>query len=245
LKVVLLADVKDHGPGEHDYPLWQKQWRKLLEGSPSGATKVRVAAAWRWPTPEQLAGADLLVMFCYPGTPTGRTWQPAQIEQLKSYLARGGGFVLIHSATYTVLDLSQSDGQKLLALTGLAFGKSIRYRHGPLELKIAALNDPICLGLPPTIALSDEPYWPPTGDLGRVRVLATSDEATAPKDDRRPQPVLWTHVCGKGRVLGCVLGHYSRTFDDPYFRILLLRGMAWAAGESPYRFDGLVLQKAD
>jgi hypothetical protein len=28
--------------------------------------------------------------------------------------------------------------------------------------------------------------------------------------------------------------------DDPYFRILLLRGMAWAAGESPYRFDELV-----
>src|SRR5690606_6796201 len=28
---------------------------------------------------------------------------------------------------------------------------------------------------------------------------------------------------------------------DPYFRIMLLRGMAWAAGESPYRFDPLVL----
>jgi type 1 glutamine amidotransferase len=42
---------------------------------------------------------------------------------------------------------------------------------------------------------------------------------------------------GKGRVFGCVLGHYAATFDDPFFRILLLRGMAWAAGESPYRWD--------
>jgi hypothetical protein len=46
----------------------------------------------------------------------------------------------------------------------------------------------------------------------------------------------------KGRVFGCVPGHYTWTFDDPYFRLLLLRGMAWAAGESPYRFDSLVLR---
>jgi len=29
------------------------------------------------------------------------------------------------------------------------------------------------------------------------------------------------------------------TFDDPLARLLLLRGMAWAAGTSPYRFDAL------
>ncbi len=43
-------------------------------------------------------------------------------------------------------------------------------------------------------------------------------------------------------AISCILGHYTWTFDDPYFRILLLRGMAWAAGESPYRFERLVLR---
>jgi type 1 glutamine amidotransferase len=56
--------------------------------------------------------------------------------------------------------------------------------------------------------------------------------------------MFWTHQPGPGRVFGCVLGHYTWTFDDPYFRVLVLRGIAWAAGESPYRFDPLVLRGA-
>ena len=38
------------------------------------------------------------------------------------------------------------------------------------------------------------------------------------------------------------LGHFDWTFDDPFFRTILLRGIAWAAGESPYRFDPLILR---
>src|SRR5205823_9033143 len=30
LRVVLVAGKKDHGPGEHDYPAWQKTWARLL-----------------------------------------------------------------------------------------------------------------------------------------------------------------------------------------------------------------------
>jgi hypothetical protein len=32
LNIVLLADKKDHGPNEHDYPLWQKRWSLLIGG---------------------------------------------------------------------------------------------------------------------------------------------------------------------------------------------------------------------
>ncbi len=32
IHLVLLADVKDHGPGAHDYPLWQKRWALLIGG---------------------------------------------------------------------------------------------------------------------------------------------------------------------------------------------------------------------
>jgi len=54
--------------------------------------------------------------------------------------------------------------------------------------------------------------------------------------------MFYCYQYGKGRVFSCIPGHYNWTFDDPYFRILMLRGMAWAAGESPYRFDRLVLR---
>ena len=43
--------------------------------------------------------------------------------------------------------------------------------------------------------------------------------------------MVWTFNKGNGRVFGTVLGHYYTTFEDPLFRVLVLRGMAWAAGE--------------
>ena len=54
--------------------------------------------------------------------------------------------------------------------------------------------------------------------------------------------MLWCHEVGKGRVFGCVPGHLARTFDDLLFRVLLFRGIAWAAGGPVYRLDRLVLE---
>lgn len=45
---------------------------------------------------------------------------------------------------------------------------------------------------------------------------------------------------GKGRVFVCIPGHFTWTFDDPAFRVLLLlRGMAWASGEPLDRWPEL------
>ncbi|MHC4404179.1 MAG: ThuA domain-containing protein [Planctomycetota bacterium] len=265
LHVVLLADDKDHGPGAHDYPLWQQRWALLLGGRQAadesvkqvnlfgpptrpdqkdiflGAANVKVTKAWQWPSKEQFETADLIVMQCYRSGGPKRTWNDERIDELEAYLARGGGFVVVHPATYTLRDLSRPGGRRVAALTGLAFDGSIIVRHGPVKLRTVAQDHPICWGLPETIDLIDEPYWPPIGELNKVTVLAVSDESI-PKgsDDLSPQPMFWTAHHGKGRIFGCVPGHFIWTFDDPYFRILLLRGMAWAAGQSPYRFDSLV-----
>jgi type 1 glutamine amidotransferase len=50
---------------------------------------------------------------------------------------------------------------------------------------------------------------------------------------------LWARQTGKGRVFVSIPGHYTWTFDDPLFRLLLLRGIAWTAGESVDRFNEL------
>ena len=265
IHVVLLADVKDHGPGAHDYPCWQDRWTLLLGGAgaakastrqvnlhgppadaprellAAGLPNVEVSTAWKWPDDEQFQEADLIAMFCYRSGGARRTWNDRQVNRLQRFIEQGGGFVAIHPATYTLRDLSQPGGDRVAALTGLAYDKSILVRHGPMTVRVAAPDHPICLGLPPSFDLVDEPYWPPVGDLGKVTVLATSDEAV-PKDSGNvtPQPMFWTARHGKGRIFACVPGHFVFTFDDPYFRALLLRGMAWAAGESPYRFDPLI-----
>jgi type 1 glutamine amidotransferase len=94
--------------------------------------------------------------------------------------------------------------------------------------------------------LVDESYFPPAPALDptRVEVLATSEEVAVDGQHAAPQPMFWTYEVGKGRVYGCVLGHYNWTFDSPYFRLLLLRGVAWAAQEDPRRFDPVVLRGA-
>ena len=51
LNIVLVAGDKDHGPGEHDYPAWQRSWSTLL----GSAENVAIDTAWVWPTDEQLA----------------------------------------------------------------------------------------------------------------------------------------------------------------------------------------------
>src|SRR4029453_16907226 len=54
IRVVLVAGPKDHGPGEHDYPAWQKSWAELL----GAGDKIEVTTAWEWPAKEEFAKAD-------------------------------------------------------------------------------------------------------------------------------------------------------------------------------------------
>ena len=256
LQVVLLADRKDHGADEHDYPRWQSRWALLLGGGAAssapaanlygpdrphsslaqGSPQIRVATAEQWPSAEQWKTADSIVAFCYVA------WTPERISQLGQYLDRGGGLVVIHSATWTKPQAS-ADVAAVLGVGGFQ-----NWRHGAVSLETTQPEHPICLGLPRVLPLVDESYWPPTPsiDATDVRVLAGSEEQNELAD--RPavslQPMFWTYQRSQGRVFGCVPGHYSWTFDDPYFRLWLLRGIAWSAHESPYRLDDLVLRSA-
>jgi type 1 glutamine amidotransferase len=257
LKILLVAFKKDHGPNEHDYPLWQKRWQLLLGGKsapdPSekqvnlygpaprgnpdeilaGAPRVQVKTASGWPSKDNLRWADLMVMFCYGG------WNEGKLQELEEFLSRGGGFVAVHPAVITDKKLSA----RLADLIGLAWENGYTgWRHGAMDLKITARDHPICRGLPETIHFLDEAYWPLKGDRKKITVIGASEEAVKDSRETRPEPMFYTYRRGKGRVFSCILGHYTWTFDDPYFRIIFLRGMAWAAGESPYRFDPLALR---
>ena len=225
LRILLVAGPKDHGPGEHDYPAWQQAWAPLL----AKARNVTVATAWQWPTREQLKSTDILV--CYFKSP----WTADQINDVKSLHARGGGLVLLHWAI-----APDKEFVKHREITGLTY-KAAQFRHGPVELKLAG-DHPILRGLPRTLHFVDESYWPLLGDPAQVTMLGTSDEKVNKTDDTLTAvPVLWTYEppTAKGRSFVSILGHYAWTFDDPYFRLLVLRGMAWSAGESCYRFDAL------
>ena len=217
LRIVLCAGPKDHGPGEHDYPVWQQRWLKLL----SLADEVSVEAADKWPTPEQLSKAGVIVFYSNnPG------WSLDRAKELDAFLNRGGGLVYIH---FAVDGHEQCD--ELAQRIGLAWrGGVSKFRHGPIDLKFEP--HPITQGFRET-HLEDESYWNLTGSEKNIQMLARAVE------ESQMQPLIWAREQGKGRVFVSIPGHFTWTFDDPLFRLLILRGIAWSGRQPLNRFNDL------
>jgi type 1 glutamine amidotransferase len=225
VRIVLVAGKKDHGVGEHDYPAWQKAWAALFRR----ASKVEVATAWEWPERDEFRKADVMVFYQHGD------WTAERATDIDAFLERGGGLVYIHWAVD-----GRGDAPGFARRIGLASrGGKIKYRHGPLDLSFSRdAGQPIARNFD-RLKLVDESYWMLTGELPKERVIATQEE------DRGPRPLFWTVEHGRGRVFVSIPGHYSWTFDDPLYRVILLRGIAWAAHESVDRFNDLVWPGAD
>jgi putative heme-binding domain-containing protein len=224
MKIVLVAGPKDHGPGEHDYPAWQKVWQRLL----SMDETCTVETAQQWPSEEQLKSADVLVFY-----QQGK-WTADRARDMDAFLGRGGGAVYIHYAVD-----GGTDAPGFAQRIGLAWqGGRSKFRHGPLDLGFDPAKDhPIARNFT-KLHLHDESYWQLVGDPKKITLLATGPE------DNAEQPLFWTMQPGKARVFVSIPGHFSWSFDDPLFRVLLLRGIAWTAGEPVDRFNELVLPGA-
>jgi type 1 glutamine amidotransferase len=123
-----------------------------------------------------------------------------------------------------------------------SLGGSIRYRHGAMNVDMTPGKDhPIARNfdqLEHGLNIEDEAYWKLTGDPSQLNLIGTSVE------DGAPQPTFWTVERGRGRVFVSIPGHYMWTFDDPAFRTLLLRGIAWTARRDVDRFNEIVLVDA-
>jgi putative heme-binding domain-containing protein len=219
LQLVLVAGEQDHPRGEHDYPAWQQAWRELLAID----ALTQVTTAWTWPSAEQFQTADVIVFY------QRGDWTAERAADVDAFLARGGGLVYVHWAV---------DGRQhapaFAQRIGLASGEGSKYRHGPLELGFeSGPAHPISRNFD-KVSFVDESYWNLTGDVSKVRVLATGSE------EGQPVPLFWTLEPSRGRVFVSILGHFAWTFDDPLFRTLLLRGIAWTAREPVDRYNPLV-----
>lgn len=220
ITVVLVSGKKDHGPGEHDYPAWSKAWKELL----GVAEKTTVQTADEWPSAAQLGKADVLVFY------QKGSWTADRAKDMDAFLARGGGTVYVHWAVE-----GGAEAPGFAQRIGLASNASrLRFRHGPLDLGFeTGARHPIGRNFD-KLHLHDESYWQMVGDPKRITPLATG------KEDGKDWPLFWALEPAKGRVVVSIPGHFAWTFDDPLFRVLLLRGIAWAAREPVDRFNDLV-----
>jgi type 1 glutamine amidotransferase len=206
--------------------------------------RVTVDQAMYFPKKEQWEKADLVVFYLWPGI----KWDYQLVD---AYQKRGGGLIFIHLA------VMQGSGEELSKRIGMAWDP----RNGatkwgllptPVTLTDAGLKSPIFEGFPRKFDFAEELYWNLRGDPEGVRPLVTSPAGPAiankplsnpPKIedlDGKAWPVMWTKEVGRGKVFVTVTGHNYFTFNDPYFRIILLRAMAWAMNESFDPFKPLV-----
>jgi hypothetical protein len=127
------------------------------------------------------------------------------------------------------------DSGALAERIGLAWRPNAsKFRHGALDLTFVDSSHAITRNFQASLHLIDESYWKLAGDLDHVHVLATATE------ENEPCPLLWTYERGAARVFVCIPGHYTWTFDDPLFRVLVLRGIAWCAQQNdPDRLGAL------
>ena len=228
---------RNHAEGAHEFVKAKDLFVDLL----GAVGRVTVDTAKLFPTKSQWEKADLVVFY-------------VQLEALKKpdfdlmddYLRRGGGLIVIHAAMI-------SSGDDVARRFGLAWDReATRWGVLPAASRInTEIDHEIFRGFPESIELVDELYWNLGGDLNAITVLATSQAGppfasqgppTSDQLDGKSWPLFWTKQIGKGRVFGSIPGHNLFTFNDAYFRIILLRAMAWAMNESFDPFKPLVTQ---
>ncbi len=243
LRVFIRSGPKTHGPGAHDHPRFLAEWTTLLNARGAVATGGNT-----FPTADQLAATDVLVLHA----PEAGNIDLADRAHLNTFLARGGGLVVIHAA----------------AVSGdPAWYKSIiggSWRHGttqwleaPMHLYFADRRHPITqdvsnwqmddeiyydMDLSPDIRVLATAYTPKaidTGGRGNREAQARAAEAVALRKgvniyDHQPQ--MWTYertVEGGTRpyrAFVSIPGHRYENFHRPNYRAILLRGIAWAGG---------------
>ena len=239
IHILWLYGPEDHGGGEHDYIRVKELFVPMLKS----IARVTVEEAYLFPSKDQFDRADLMIQFLHLPDLTNQ-----QLEHFQGFVNGGGSVVSIHESCI-IRPLARAE--KLAKCIGCSW-KGNRDSHWgkfshdhPLFLKT---DHPAFKGLPELVRLNDESYW---SLLKReeVEVIGTiapakdnagsSFEDVLGSSDARSE-AFWTYSSGKGRVFGTTTGHYTYTYFDPIYRLLLLRGIAWCLEEDPAPFMPLV-----
>ena len=216
LRVFILAGEKTHGPagnGLHDYPTFLTDWTKLLT-----ARGAVVQGALRFPTADELARTDVLVIF----KGDGGTCSPAERAVLEPYLTRGGGLVVLHDG------MCSDDAVWFSKMAGAAKQHGEKnFSAGLIKLHFDDRVHPITKGLS-DFELDDEAFFL-LRKAPEMHVLAT---APLPSNGEvTPQVWVYETTMPGGqpfRSFVWMQGHKYASFEVPASQTLILRGIAWA-----------------
>jgi uncharacterized protein len=178
---------------------------------------------------ELLADADALVVDGLWWRMDGSAYDPWRAEHaysppeatraaITSYVHGGGGLLAVHTAS-----ICFDDWPEWGDVVGGAWhwGVSWHPPFGPVTATVVG-DHPVVADLPDLVELDDEVY----GDLDLrpgIEVLVTARRSP----DDAPQPVVWLHHFGEGRVVYDGFGHDVDSIRHAAHRTLLSRSLAW------------------
>ena len=235
IRILWLSGPEDHKGGEHDYIRIKDLFVPMLKTIP----QVTVDEAFQFPTKAQFDQADLLIQYLHLPNLTDE-----QLAMFQGFVDGGGSVVSIHESC---IIRPVERAKKLAGCIGCSWkgNKSSqwsKFSHDhPLYLKT---EHPAFAGLPKSVRLNDESYWnllardnvEVIGAIGSKANKDSTSFADVLKSKDVRSHAFWTFTSGKGRIFGTTTGHYTYTFYDPMYRLLLLRGIAWTLNEDPAPF---------
>lgn len=141
-------------------------------------------------------------------------------ENLRSFVERGGGLVLLHFACGAF-----SEWREFPKLAGRVWDRKNNHDpRGAFRVELVNTTHPITHGLT-SFETDDELYTGLTGDQP-ITLLAKARSRTTGAD----QPMAFTWTYGQGRIFHSPLGHDARAIHTPTTAELIRRGVAWTAG---------------
>jgi type 1 glutamine amidotransferase len=180
------------------------------------------------------------------GTDKNPPMSPAGKQALLSSIEQGLGFVGCHAASDTFhtapdpQDLSNryiahgADSDPYLRMLG---GEFIVHGRDPrLQTANIIIHDPAFPGLDGVqspVSFNEE--WYSLKDFATdMHVIATVDTKMLKNEcyERRPYPVAWARMNGKGRVFFTALGDRPENWENPFHLNLLAGAIRWSLGDA-------------
>jgi putative membrane-bound dehydrogenase-like protein len=209
LRVFLRGGPKTHGPNQHEHERFVAEWKPLLD-----SRGAKTDGATRFPTADELARTDVLVVFAAEGA----SIHGEERSLLDAFLARGGGLVVLHDG------VCGDDPHWFKTVAGGAWEHGhAKWHEGLVDLYVVDKEHPITRGIA-NFRFQDEIYTDLHLDPA-AHVLVRGFDSVF---DASPQA--WTFEKGAGRVFVSIQGHEWSSFSHPAWRALVLRGIAWAGG---------------